>query len=170
MRIKSIKSFRKHEANHVDLTRLLGISRAKVDMLRNTAVTLFHQDWSTPCWAVIAGQGEDPDQLTLLLNDSIDFQVAKPWTSSWSLIQPKDHIHANPLFCVIYNLMFIVNLQNINIYAKYAYLIMFLIKFLTTKYSQHPASIRHSEQLSTGLTHWTSIPLHSTKTNIFDWS
>ena len=74
MRIKSIKSFRKHEANYVDLTRLLGISRAKVDMLRNTAVTLFHQDWSTPCWAVIAGQGEDPDQLTLLLNDSIDFQ------------------------------------------------------------------------------------------------
>ena len=40
------------------------------------------------------------------------------WTSSWSLIQLKDHIHANPLFCVIFNLICIVNLQNITICAK----------------------------------------------------
>ena len=40
------------------------------------------------------------------------------WTSSWSLIQLKDHIHANPLFCVIFNLVCIVNLQNITICAK----------------------------------------------------
>ena len=41
------------------------------------------------------------------------------WTSSWSLIQQKDHIHANPLFCVIYNLFWIVKLQNMTIYAEY---------------------------------------------------
>ena len=50
--------------------------------------------------------------------------IEADWTSSWDLIQLKDHIHANPLFCVIYNLIGIVKLQNINIYAKYAYLNM----------------------------------------------
>ena len=31
--------------------------------------------------------------------------IEADWTSSWSLIQPKDHIPDNPLFCVIYNLI-----------------------------------------------------------------
>lgn len=73
MRVKSVKKFCKHEVEHVDLTRLLGASRAKVEMLRNTAFTLFHQDWSAPCWAVIADQGEDLENLNLLLIDSFDF-------------------------------------------------------------------------------------------------
>ena len=47
------------------------------------------------------------------------YRVIEAWTSSWSLIQQKDHIHANPLFCVIYNLFWIVKLQNMTIYAEY---------------------------------------------------
>jgi len=73
MRVKSVKKFCKHEVEHVDLTRLLGTSRAKAEMLRNTAFTLFHQDWGAPCWAVIADQGEDLDHLNLLLIDSLYF-------------------------------------------------------------------------------------------------
>jgi len=52
---------------------LLGASRAKAEMLRNTAFTLFHKDWSAPRWAVIADLGEELDNLNLLLIDSFDF-------------------------------------------------------------------------------------------------
>ena len=42
--------------------------------------------------------------------------IEADWTSSWSLNQLKDRIHANPLCCVIYNLICIVNLQNIIVF------------------------------------------------------
>ena len=62
---------------------------------------------SLPCW---------PSYMVIKANQ----------TSSWSLIQLKDHIHANPLFCDIYNLIWIVNLQNILICS---YLCLHLIPY-----------------------------------------